>query len=141
MFRLSNLSEIGQWICLIFATLGTLILNYLGGWDISMSVLVAFTFTDFITGLAVAIFINKNLNSEVGYKGIFKKFLIFGLIGLCNMLDQALNIDMLRKLSIFFYIANEGISLLENTTKLGVPYPNKLKDILTQLKDKNLDVK
>ncbi len=137
MFRLTNLSEIGQSICLVFATLCTIISSYLGGWDVSMSLLVAFTFTDFITGLAVAIFINKNLNSEVGYKGIFKKFLIFGLIGLCNKLDQVLNIEMLRNLSILFYIANEGISLLENTTKLGVPYPDKLKDILIQVKDKN----
>lgn len=141
MFRLTNLNEIGQSICLIFVTLFTIISSYLGGWDVSMSLLVAFTFTDFITGLAVAIFINKNLNSEVGYKGIFKKILIFGLIGLCNKLDQILNIGILRNLSILFYIANEGISLLENTTKLGVPYPEKLKDILIQLKDKNENVK
>lgn len=132
----TKLNDIGQFFCLIFATVGTAAANYLGGWDVQLYVLLSFVITDYFTGLAVAI-INKNVSSEVGFKGIAKKILIFALIGLCYMLDKAIGQDILRNLAIFFYIANEGISLLENTTKLGVPYPEKLKEILIQLKDKN----
>lgn len=135
----TKLSDIGNTICLIFATIGAGISSYLGGWDMSLSVLVAFVIVDYLTGLSVAIFINKNVSSEVGFKGIAKKLLIFGLIGLCCMLDKAINQDILRNLAIFFYIANEGISLLENTTKLGVPYPEQLKEVLIQLKEKTSD--
>lgn len=134
----TKLSDIGHFFCIAFATLGTLITSYLGGWDVQLYVLIAFVITDYLTGLAVAIFINKNVSSEVGFKGICKKILIFALVGLCFMLDKAINQDILRNLAIFFYIANEGISLLENTTKLGVPYPDKLKEVLEQLKNTNL---
>lgn len=133
----TRLSDIGHSICLLFATLGTLIANYLGGWDAQLYVLITFVITDYFTGLAVAIFVNKNVSSESGFKGICKKILIFALIGLCYMLDKAIGQDILRNLAIFFYVANEGISLLENTAKLGVSYPDKLKEVLEQLKNQD----
>jgi toxin secretion/phage lysis holin len=132
----TKLSEIGQTLCLVFATIGTAILSFLGGWDMLLSVLVAFIVTDYITGIICAI-IDKKLSSAVGFKGIAKKIFILILVGLSYMLDQAMGTAILRNIAILFYIANEGISILENAGKLGVPYPEKLKDILVQLKKNN----
>lgn len=133
---MKNLNEIGQIICIAFAGIGTLISSYLGGWDIILKVLIVFILTDYTTGVLCAI-IDKKLSSAVGFKGIAKKIVILGLVGLSFMLDEALHTSIFRNLSILFYIANEGISILENSTKLGVPYPQKLKDILEQLKKDN----
>lgn len=81
---------------------------------------------------------DKNLSSEVGFKGICRKVLIFALVGIGNILDVYVlgQGGVLRTAVIFFYLSNEGISLLENSTHLGLPVPQKLKDILAQLHDK-----
>ena len=80
----------------------------------------------------------KKLSSEIGFKGIFRKVLIFMLVGVGNIVDKQLIGDgsVLRTAIIFFYISNEGISIIENAGNLGLPVPHKLKDILAQLKDK-----
>lgn len=133
---MSKLSELGNSICLMFSAIGTAISVYLGGWDILLKALVIFMITDYISGVVVAI-IEKKLSSAVGFKGIAKKVAILALVGIAFYLDQVLGTDLLRNMAILFYIANEGISILENTSKLGVPYPQKLKDILEQLKKEN----
>jgi toxin secretion/phage lysis holin len=101
-----------------------------------LQVLVAMVVLDYITGVTLAVF-EKKLSSEIGFKGLFKKMMIFALVYLSVLLDQATNTDIVRTLTIMFYIANEGISVLENAGKLGVPYPEPLINILVQLKSKN----
>ena len=99
--------------------------------------LLAFVIIDYITGVMCAV-IDKKLSSEVGFKGIFKKVLIFLLVGIANILDvQVIGTgSVLRTAVIFFYISNEGVSLLENAAHLGLPVPEKMKEILEQLHDR-----
>ena len=92
---------------------------------------------DYITGVMCAI-VEKKLSSEIGFKGIFKKVLIFILVGVGHLIDTNLIGDgsVLRTAIIFFYCSNEGVSMLENAGRLGLPIPEKLKDILVQLPNK-----
>ena len=100
--------------------------------------LIAFVVADYVTGVMCAI-VDKKLSSEVGFKGIFKKVLIFLLVGVANILDaQVIGAGcVLRSAVIFFYISNEGVSLLENAGHLGLPIPAKLKNVLEQLHDRS----
>ena len=93
--------------------------------------------TDYFTGILAA-GIRKELSSEVGFKGICRKVLIFLLVGIANILDaQVIGTgSVLRTAVIFFYLSNEGVSLLENAAHLGLPVPEKMKDILAQLHDR-----
>lgn len=120
----------------IFAVIFTVIAKALGRWDMGLKVLVALIVLDYITGVIVAI-LDKKLSSEIGFRGLFKKMMIFALVYLAVLVDQATNTELVRTLTIMFYIANEGISVLENAGKLGVPYPEPLKNILLQLKQKS----
>lgn len=126
----------GLWntIQLGLATIGGWIGYFMGGCDGLLYALIAFVVVDYITGFMCAI-VDKKLSSEVGFKGICKKVLIFILVGLANILDvQVIGTGcVLRTAVIFFYISNEGMSLLENSAHLGLPIPSKLKDILEQL--------
>ena len=92
---------------------------------------------DYITGVMCAIS-DKSLSSEVGFRGICRKVLIFILVGVGNLLDVYIlgEAGVLRTAVIFFYLSNEGVSLLENASRLGLPIPEKLKEILQQLHDK-----
>ena len=92
---------------------------------------------DYITGVMCAI-VDKTLSSEVGFRGIFKKVLIFVLVGIGHIIDTNLIGDgnVLRTAIIFFYCSNEGVSMLENASRLGLPIPEKLKDVLAQLHNK-----
>ena len=101
-----------------------------------MMALLAFIAIDYITGLMVAI-VNKTLNSSVGFKGLAKKVFILLLVLIANILDTHVmgGSGVVRGVVIAFYLANEGISILENAGKLGVSYPQKLKDVLEQLKE------
>ena len=96
--------------------------------------LVAFVIIDYITGLMVAI-LEKRLSSEVGFRGIFKKVVLFSLVAVGHIVDSRLlqNEGVIRTAVIFFYLSNEGISILENTAKIGLPVPEKLKNVLAQL--------
>ena len=117
----------------IAAVVLTTIAQALGGWDMALQVLVSLVVLDYITGLMVAVF-EKKLSSAIGSKGIAKKVFVFLLVYIAVLVDKATGSDLIRTLTIMFYIANEGISILENAGKLGVPYPKPLKDILIQLK-------
>ena len=121
-----------------FAALGGWLGWFFGGLDGFFYALIAFVVVDYITGLMVAV-ANKKLSSEVGFKGIFKKVLIFLLVGVGNVVDRQIIGDgsVLRTAVIFFYIFNEGISIIENASCLGLPIPQKLKDVLAQLKCKD----
>lgn len=100
--------------------------------------MLAFVIIDYITGVMCAV-IDKKLSSEVGFKGIFKKVLIFLLVGVANILDvQVIGTgSILRTAVIFFYISNEGVSLLENAAHLGLPIPQKVKTVLEQLHERS----
>ena len=107
-----------------------------GSFDIMIKTLLVFIVIDYITGIFVAV-TNKKISSSLGFKGILGKITIFCLIALATSLDNILHTNAIRLLVISFYIANEGISILENTAKLNVPYPKKLKDVLEELKAKD----
>lgn len=119
---------------IIFTSLGGFIGFFLGGIDGFMYALITFVILDYITGVMVAI-LEKKISSEIGFRGIFKKVLIFSFVGIANIIDVCLikNGSVLRTSIIFFYISNEGISIIENSVKIGVPIPPKLKNILEQL--------
>ena len=120
-----------------FTALGGFIGWFLGGADGFMYALIAFVVIDYITGVFCAI-ADKSLSSEVGFKGICRKVLIFVLVGIGNIIDVYVLGDssVLRTAVIFFYLSNEGVSLLENASRLGLPIPDKLKEVLSQLHDK-----
>lgn len=114
---------------------GIAILGYfLGGYDVMMVTLLIFMVVDYLSGVINAI-IKKKLCSSIGAKGIGKKIYILLLVGTINLLGNAIHIEELRYLVISFYLANEGISIIENASKIGVPIPNKIKDVLVQLKE------
>ncbi len=106
----------------------------LGGMDGLLIALVVFIAIDYITGIMCAV-IDKKLSSEVGFKGIFKKVLILMLVGIANVIDVHVvgTGSALRGATVCFYLSNEGLSILENTVHLGLPVPEKLKEVLSQL--------
>jgi len=126
-----------QWIQAVFTALGGWLGWFLGGCDGLIYALIAFVVVDYITGVMCAV-VNKQLSSEVGFRGIFKKVLIFMLVGVGNIVDKQLigSGSVIRTAVVFFYLSNEGISIIENAGILGLPIPQKLKDVLAQLKGK-----
>ena len=120
-----------------FTALGGFIGWFLGGADGFLYALIAFVVIDYITGVFCAI-ADKSLSSGVGFKGICRKVLIFVLVGIGNIIDVYVLGDssVLRTAVIFFYLSNEGVSFLENASRLGLPIPDKLKEVLSQLHDK-----
>ena len=124
-------------IQLIFAAVGGWLGYFLGGCDGLLYALIAFVAIDFITGVMCAIS-DKTLSSEVGFKGICRKVLIFLLVGIGHIVDAQVigSGGVMRTAVIFFYLSNEGISLIENAAHLGLPIPDKLKAVLEQLHDR-----
>ena len=132
-----TLKQIWTGIQIAFSALGGFLGWFLGGADGFLYALIAFVVIDYATGVLCAI-ADKNLSSEVGFKGICRKVLIFTLVGIGNILDVYVlgEAGVLRTAVIFFYLSNEGVSLLENSAHLGLPIPEKLKDVLAQLHDR-----
>lgn len=98
--------------------------------------LISISLLDYITGV-IAAAVNKTLSSSAGFKGICKKLMLFTLVALANIMDtQVIGGSALRTAVIFVFIANEGLSVIENSAELGVPIPLKLKDVLAQIRDK-----
>lgn len=125
-------------IQIAFSAIGGFIGWLLGGFDGFLYALIAFAVIDYITGVMCAIS-DKRLSSEVGFKGICRKVLIFVLVGIGNLVDVYVlgEAGVLRTAVIFFYLSNEGVSLLENSAHLGLPIPQKLKSVLEQLHNRN----
>ena len=123
---------------LVFTAIGGWLGWFLGGCDGLLYALIAFVVIDYITGVMCAV-VDRRLSSRVGFKGICKKVLIFALVGMGHILDTHIigTGSVLRTAVIFFYISNEGVSLLENATYLGLPVPKKIKLILEQLHDRS----
>ena len=131
------MKEFWNTIQFIFTAVGGWLGYFLGGCDGLLYALIAFVVIDYITGVMCAI-INRELSSAVGFKGIFRKVLIFLLVGIANIIDvQVIGTGaVLRTAVIFFYISNEGVSLLENAGHLGLPIPERIKTVLEQLHDR-----
>ena len=132
------MKEFWNTIQLAFAAVGGWLGYFLGGCDGLLYALIAFVAIDYITGVMCAIS-DKALSSEVGFKGICRKVLIFLLVGIGNIIDvQVLGSPgVLRTAVIFFYLSNEGVSLLENAAHLGLPVPDAIKTVLEQLHDRS----
>ena len=130
------MKEIWNWTQLSLAALGGFLGWFLGGYDGFLYALIAFVVLDYLLGVMCGI-VEKHLSSDVGARGIFKKVVIFSLVGVAHIIDQNIIGDggVIRTAVIFFYLSNEGISIIENATRLGLPIPEKLRDILEQLKD------
>ena len=134
------LKEIWTGIQVAITALGGVLGWFFGGADGFLFALIAFVAIDYVTGVMCAI-ADHTLSSEVGFKGICRKVLIFVLVGIGHILDT--NVlgqgDVMRTAVIFFYLSNEGVSLLENAGHLGLPIPEKLKEILAQLHNRGGD--
>lgn len=114
----------------------TTLIYLLGGIDIALKCLIIMIILDYVSGVASAIY-NKKLNSQVGLKGILKKFMYLVIVCVSVILDRIIgNTGAIRTLVIYFFVANDGISILENIGKMGIPLPKKLIDTLEQLKKK-----
>ena len=135
------MKELWNTMQIILAAVGGWLGYFLGGCDGLVYALLLFVAADYVTGVMCAA-VDKRLSSEIGFKGICKKVLIFVLVGLANILDvQIIGTGcVLRTAVIFFYISNEGVSLLENAAHLGLTVPEKLKDILQQLHNRAEEV-
>ena len=122
---------------LVFTAVGGWLGYFLGGCDGLLIALAVFVVADYITGVMCAVS-DKKLSSEVGFEGICRKIIIFLLVGIAHILDVTMIAtgSVLRTAVIFFYLSNEGVSLLENAAHLGLPIPEKLKDVLEQLHDR-----
>ena len=118
----------------VVALVATFFTYIFGGWDAALSILIIFMVLDYLTGVIYAYTV-KSLNSEVGFKGLIKKCMILVVLIIGVMLDRMLGNGtwVFRTLVCYFYIANEGVSLLENISNLGVPIPNKIRNALEQL--------
>ena len=121
----------------IFTAVGGWLGWFLGGCDGLLYALLAFVVIDYVTGIMCAV-VDKKLSSAVGFRGIFKKVLIFALVGIGHIIDAHVigSGSILRTAVIFFYLSNEGVSLVENAGHLGLPIPKKLKAVLEQLHDR-----
>ena len=134
------MKQIWSGIQIAFTALGGFLGWFLGGIDGFLYALIAFTVIDYITGVMCAI-TDKSLSSAVGFRGICRKVLIFTLVGIGNIVDVYVlgQGGVLRTAVIFFYLSNEGVSILENSAHLGLPIPEKLKEVLEQLHDRGGD--
>lgn len=134
------MKEFWNMIQAVFTMVGGWLGYFLGGCDGLLFALVVFVVMDYITGVMCAA-ADQKLSSEVGFKGICRKVLIFMMAGIANVLDVQIigNGSVLRTAVIFFYLSNEGLSLLENVGHLGLPIPSRLKAVLEQLHDRAED--
>lgn len=134
------MDKIFNWISVIGGTIGGLLVSFLGGLDKLIIALLILMTLDYITGVLKAIY-NKELSSEIGFKGIIKKMLIIIIVGVAVIVENNFGVPAIREIVIMFFAINEAISLLENASQMGLPIPDKLKEVLLQLRDKNTENK
>ena len=140
------MKSIWAWIQTALAAVGGFLGWAIGGLDGFAYALIAFVLIDYVTGIMCAV-VEKKLSSEVGLRGIFKKITIFAMVAVGHMVDLHIigatgfvnDYSAIRTAIIFFFLSNEGLSMLENAARLGLPIPQKLKDVLSQLHGKRDD--
>jgi len=132
------MKTVWNWAQAVFTAIGGFLGWFLGGLDGFLYALIAFVAIDYVTGVMCAI-ADRKLSSEIGAKGIFKKVLIFVMVGVGHIIDSQVlgNGGAVRTAVIFFYLSNEGISILENAAHIGLPIPEKLKNVLEQLHNRS----
>ncbi len=132
------MDKVWRYIQLFLSALGGALGWFLGDCDGVLMALVMFVVVDYITGV-IAAAVRHELSSEVGFKGICRKIIIFLIVGIANILDVHIISKgaVLRTATIFFYVSNEGLSIIENASQIGVPIPERLKKMLKQLHDKS----
>lgn len=124
----------------IISELATVFIYLLGGWDVALICLVIAIVLDYISGLIKA-YTNKQLSSKIGFKGILKKIGILLIVMLSVLVDRVTgNTGAIRTLVIYYFVANEGLSILENLGQAGIPIPKGIKKALKILKDQNNDL-
>lgn len=130
------MKDIANTMQYVFAAMGGALGAVMGGYDGFLYALIVFVVMDYVTGVMVGI-LNKELSSRIGFRGIFKKVVIFCLVAVAHIIDTHVigNGSVLRTAVIFFYLSNEGISILENAILIGLPVPGKLKEILEQIRE------
>lgn len=121
-----------RWVKAFVCSLGGLSAGLLGGWDLLLKILVIFVCLDYAAGVSAAI-VERKLNSQIAFRGVAKKILLFIPIAVAFWIDQLIGQEILRSVAIMFYIANEGISVLENCARVGIPIPEAIKRALAQL--------
>lgn len=126
----------------VIATVGGLLASALGGFDILLQALLGLMAVDVVTGVAVACCAKRSpktrtgtFNSSVFRKGLFQKGMVLAVVFVATMLDYALGLEVLRDVVILFYIAEEGMSIIENSAMLGVPIPKKLRQVMDVLEE------
>ncbi len=125
-------------ISIVIGIIGGFFASFFGGWDILLKTILFLAIMDYVTGWIKGIY-EKNLSSEVGFRGILKKIVMFIIIATSYHIQTLLSNSIpVREVVIMFYIANEGLSLLENAA-IFIPIPERLKDILLQLRDKTIN--
>lgn len=132
---MGNIEKLFNWISLLIGIAGGVLAHYMGGWDRLLRTILFLAVCDYVTGCIKAIYM-KRLSSEIGFKGLLKKIVMFIVIAVSYIIQELIGGAIpLREVVIMFYIANEGISLLENAA-IFVPIPERLKDVLLQIRDK-----
>ena len=130
------MDKIFNWFSVVFGMAGGFLTYWMGGWDVLLKTIVFLAIADYITGWIKAIY-TKQLSSEIGFRGLLKKIVMFIVIAVSFVIQGLIGGTIpLREVVIMFYIANEGLSLLENAA-VFTPIPDRLKDILLQLRDKD----
>lgn len=141
--REMNAVQVKNTVVATLAAAGSALAQALGGWDKGLQVLICFMVLDYVTGWLVAAIWHKSgksdsgaLSSGAGFRGIVKKCAVLGLLWMAAMLDHVTGSEFVRDTVCFFFIANEGLSVLENTAVMGVPYPAIIKKTLDAVKQK-----
>ena len=141
---MNNIIEIKDIVLAAVAAIGSAIAKALGGWDGALQALLVIMAIDYITGVLVAAVWHKSgktdsggVSSEAGFKGLLRKAVMLLVVFLAAQMDKTLGIDYVRTAVCLFYIANEGLSILENTAIMGVPYPAFIRNMLDALRKKN----
>ena len=133
---MKKMDKIFNWFSVVFGMAGGFLTYWLGGWDVLLKTIVFLAIADYITGWIKGIY-TKQLSSEIGFKGLLKKIVMFIVIAVSFVIQGLIGGTIpLREVVIMFYIANEGLSLLENAA-VFTPIPDKLKNVLLQLRDKD----
>ena len=135
---MKKMDKLFNWISIVFGMIGGVMSYWLGSWDVLLKTIVFLAVVDYITGIIKGIYL-KELSSEIGFKGLLKKIVMFIVIAVAYEIQLLIGGTIpLREVVIMFYVTNESLSLIENAA-IFVPIPEKLKDVLLQLRDKGTD--
>lgn len=129
------MDKIFNWVSIICGTVGGFTVSLLGGWDKLIMALIMLMCLDYLTGLIKAYY-NKELSSQIGFKGLTKKVLILVVVTVSVVAEDMLGIPAIREIVIMFFAVNEALSILENAGAMELPLPDKLKQALLQIRDK-----